>query len=102
MLGKLAIAADEFSLDLACAFHCFNWAFEHRQHTVASSVDHVASVPDNVLCEHLAVFRESAFRGLLVISHQSRVASHIGRENADKFPLSGHHKGPCAILATAL
>src|SRR5262245_52829805 len=94
MLGKLAVAASELSLDVGRTLYGLHWAVEHGQHTVPCSIDEAPAMQSDVLRKNLTVLGKRVLRGLFVVAHQTRVACRVGGQDAGELALAGHFEGP--------
>ena len=81
------VGGREFGLGVDRGFHRAGGAVEDREHRVAGHIDDAAAVGLDVGAEYRAVVGQRGDGGGLVVAHQPRITSDVGRENRGE-PLS--------------
>ena len=71
-------------LDFVCHADRAGGRFENSQDTVSGRIDHTTVMCGDSFAEDTPVVVECRDRGILVILHQARIASHIGAQDRRK------------------
>jgi hypothetical protein len=104
LFGHLRLAVDHPALDLRSAADGVHNARKFRQQAIAGVLYGAAPVLPNLRIDQLGEMRPEAFvRPLLIRSHQTRVAGHIGGEDRGKTAFDGlfhASPGPAIIAET--
>ncbi len=92
------IAFSQLLLDFVCHADRAGGRFENSQDTVAGRINHTTVMCGDSFAEDTPVVVECHDRGILVILHQARIASHIGaqdrRQPSSAIVLVRHRENP--------